>query len=112
MTKREAKRVGIPLGITALILVPGFFFVSAGSLPMGEVAGMSEAEFIRHYTRFMIVPPEWVKPGPDGLRWSWMKAESIVRLVLVLGAWLVALVFTNPDNWVKGKSNQGLQATR
>ena len=110
MTKREAKRVGIALGITALILVPGFFFVTGVSLPMGEGINVTPAENIRHFTRFRIVPPEWVTPGTDGLYWSWMKAESIARLSIVVVAWFLAMIFVNPDKWNRRKSNNELES--
>ena len=106
MTKREAKRIGFALGITALIFVPGFFFVTGVSLPLAEIVDMAPAENIRHFTRFRIVPPEWISSGPDGLYWSWMKAESITRLSIILTTWLLAMIFVNPYNQRKEKSNK------
>jgi hypothetical protein len=105
MTKTEAKRIGIALVITAMILIPGIFFVTGVSLPLAEIVGMSEAENIRHFTGFRVVPPEWVTPGSDGLYISWIKTEAAVRAALVITIWIVALVFINPYNQAIKKSN-------
>jgi hypothetical protein len=105
MTKTETRRIGIALALTAVIFVAGFFFIAAVSLPMVECVGLSDVENIKQFTRFRVVPPEWVTPGNDGLHCSWMKAESTTRLVLVLTVWLLALVFINPDKWMKRRSN-------
>jgi len=105
---KRMTRVMVALGVTTLIFVPGYFFVTSVSLPLAEVTGMSEVENIRHFTTLRVVPPEWVTPGPDGLRWSWMKAECVSRLVLVLAIWLATLICVNPDKWKTRKSNNGI----
>ena len=99
-------RLVVAFGITTMIFVAGFFFVTSVTVS-GECVGMSDVDIIKQQTTFRVVPPEWVKPGRgDGLFWTWMMAESVTRLVLVLIAWLLALIFINPDKWKQGKSEK------
>ena len=96
MKSEDIKRVTIALLLTAVVIVLAVLFLRSVSLPLAAGIGMTEEENIRNLTSFRLVPPEWVTAGTHGLRHSWMLAESIARMALLFGAWLLLMVLVNP----------------
>jgi hypothetical protein len=76
----------------------------------------SDAEIIRQYWPHRLVQPEWVSDNPSRLM-NWHLVESLVRIALVGGSWLIFIVIvgrgvTFSPVWRRGKKpNPPPQAT-